>query len=148
VRRRDFLINSSTSAVFSIASLAGAAAADAAAIVVPAFPGTVPVGVVLYEPRYAASRDFARSLAKRGARAFSTQDDVVGLWRGVLGDCLDCGEPRIAGLTLHSDLEVMRACARDRKLRVLRESLHRYDTSSPEAGAGRSVTLASWLIGR
>lgn len=104
--------------------------------------------IVVYESRYFASREFARLLEERGARAFSTQDDVVCLWRGALGDCLDCDTPLIAGLTLHSDYEILRACARERQLRVLREALYRYDTGGPEARSGRRVTLASWLIGR
>jgi hypothetical protein len=145
MRRRDFLIAGSTGAALSAAGLLGMSQAGASA-----FGSQTPslfsnVRAVLYEPRYAPSVEFARALARQGAQAFSTQDDVFALWRGELGQCLDCSAPRVAGLTLHSDFEVLRLSARERKLRVLSESLQRFEVSN--GGTPGWVTLSSWLIG-
>ncbi|MEJ1966640.1 MAG: hypothetical protein WDO56_35905 [Gammaproteobacteria bacterium] len=136
MRRRDFLITGSTGAMIAMALPAMAKGVDPAVL-----------DVVLYEPRYLAAREFASRMVDRGARAFGTDECIVQLWRGVLADSLDLGETRIAGLTLHSDFEIARECARDEGLRVLRESLCRCEASSLTNGTSRSVTLVSWLIG-
>jgi hypothetical protein len=110
-------------------------------------PSADRVDVVLYEPKYLASRDFALQLIEHGARPFSTHDCIVSLWRGPLERCAKQRKARIAGLTLYSDFVIMRECARERRLRVLREDLRQCEAASCMDGAPRSVTLASWLIG-
>jgi hypothetical protein len=146
MRRRDFLIAGSTGAALSVAGVFDLTHASAKALGRGTSSLPSGVSVVLYEPRYAPSAAFAEALMQQGARAFSTQDDIVTLWRGELGRCMDCATPRVAGLTLHSDFDVLRMCAREQKLRVLSESLQRFETSL--GGTRGWVTLSSWLIGR
>lgn len=140
MHRREFLIAASMSAVLPAASSAGSAAAASKAGIATAGPGdgrSTDVLAVVYDPRYLAAREFAQWHSERGARAFDTNGCIVRLWRGPLADFVNTEETRIAGLTLYSDFEMARDCARERGLGVLHEDWCR---SGP-------VTLISWLIG-
>jgi hypothetical protein len=141
MRRRDFLlVTTSVSAVMSVAARARSVfKSEDAAVERP--------NAVLYEPKYQASRDFALQLIERGAHPFSTHDCIVAIWRGPLERCLAQRKPRIAGLTLYSDFLIMRECARERGLRVIREDLRQCEAPSCVDGSARSVTLVSWVMG-
>jgi hypothetical protein len=111
MRRREFLIVSSVGAAF--ASVARAAPAGAFA----AWPGGTVRGAaeaphgagagteavfadvhaVVYEPRYAISRDFARQHEMRGVPVFRSDQCMVRLWRGPL-----VGRPEPGGAVTHS----------------------------------------------
>lgn len=74
-------------------------------------PGEVP-DVVLHDPRYQGSRDFALELEARGALALSTELDAGSLWYGRLGEAVASGARSIAGLTLYADLFLLQELAR------------------------------------
>lgn len=74
-------------------------------------PGEVP-DIVLHDPRYQGSRDFAEEQRARGALALSTELDAGSLWYGQLGEAVASGANSIAGLTLYADLFLLQELAR------------------------------------
>jgi hypothetical protein len=83
-----------------------------------------PVTAVLYDERYGDARAFAAALAGRGATAHRTGQDVVSLWYREVRDLASQPCARIAGLTPHSDLALLRGCAVELRLKLLYEGLH------------------------
>src|SRR5690606_3309371 len=77
---------------------------------------------VVFDPRYGDARAFSQAFAKLGASTFAVGPvDAVALWRSQLSVL----RPRaIAGLTTHSDLEVVRGCASEIGLRLQCEIFH------------------------
>jgi hypothetical protein len=103
-----------------------------------------PVDVVVFDERHDAAVQFAAELESRGAIALSTRGEVVTHWRAcalLVGDQWNAGalsvrmpfgqnrvdaphRLRLAGLTQHSDFELLRAFAAGLGLRVLHEARH------------------------
>ncbi|MEP7246624.1 MAG: hypothetical protein ABI885_23495 [Gammaproteobacteria bacterium] len=139
MRRRDFLIGTSmtVACIEAAATYAATGTRFDAPIPVPV-SSAMPIGVVFFTPRYPQSVQFAYELAALGARAFSTDCDVVRLWRGPVGECFAAGVTSMAGITLHSHLDILREASRELGLKVVKEALHTTATG----------TLASWVIGR
>jgi hypothetical protein len=88
-------------------------------------------GVVLFDARYGVSRAHADALREQGFRAVPTNQDVVALWyeNRPLRTA-----PAIAGLTPHSDFEIVRQLLRNKTL-VSFERLRAHD---------RPGSLVSW----
>lgn len=97
-------------------------------------PKSAALPAIIFDERYEASLRFARDWQQRGANRFVSQDDVVRLWRNSLQEYRS-----IRGLTTHSDAEVLRACAAERRLTV-REWHAEYD-------AHQRVALVRWTLG-
>lgn len=77
---------------------------------------------VVFDPRYSDARVFSQAFRNLGASVFAAGSvDVVGLWRTQLR----AAHPRaIAGLTTHSDLEIVQACAAEIGLKLKCEIFH------------------------
>jgi hypothetical protein len=76
--------------------------------------GCCAVGVPMLavaDARYAASEVFAARLARQGATRFSLDSDAGGLWFAALEPRLGARAVRVAGLTLESDLFILRRLA-------------------------------------
>jgi hypothetical protein len=94
----------------------GGAAALTALIPAPAFAGNVlllDAGAVLAiaHTRYVDSVAFAGSLARRGASVLPLRCDMGGLWFDALQPRLSAHATAIAGLTLESDLFILKRLA-------------------------------------
>ena len=97
---------------------------------------------VVQDPAYRRSREFASLLVARGARLFTPEDDMLGLWHGPLAAFSRAAGPmRLAGLTTWSDFLVLRDCARQAGMAPL-------STLDPDAGGARPrATLHAWVMG-
>lgn len=85
--------------------------------------GTKTAGLhVVFDPRYSDAQIFSQTFQALGAAVFAAGPiDVVGLWRTQL----HAARPRaIAGLTTHSDLEIVQACAAEIGLKLKCEIFH------------------------
>jgi hypothetical protein len=82
-------------------SVAGAALAAANGVAA----ATHASGLVLFDARYRESKAVAASLAKKGLASLATNQDVVRLWydNPALREAV-----QIAGVTPHSDFEILR----------------------------------------
>ena len=82
------------------------------------------VDVVVFDERYDEAVQFAAELEQAGAVALATRGEIVTQWR----ECPTLAERsrrlRIAGLTLHSDFELLRSFSAAMGLRVLHEGRH------------------------
>lgn len=103
MERRSFVKGAATAGVLAAGPVAAAGHFGA--------PGDVP-DIVVHDPRYRGSRDFALTLAARGARAQSTELDAGSLWRERLRPAVAAGTASIAGLTLYADLFLLQELAR------------------------------------
>jgi hypothetical protein len=76
----------------------------------------------VFDPRYSDARVFSETFRSLGGSVFAAgPSDVVGLWRTQLRSA----RPRaIAGLTTHSDLEIVQACAAEIGLKLKCEIFH------------------------
>jgi len=103
-------------------ALAGAAAV---------LPQPVTRGVVLFDARYGDSRQLAAVLAGRGFEPLATNQDVVRLWyeSAVLRTAV-----QVAGVTPHSDLEILRRLLGKKRL-VSQRAVRAHD---------RRGALVSW----
>jgi hypothetical protein len=64
---------------------------------------------VVFDPRYSDAQAFSRTFRDLGVAVFAAGPiDVLGLWRTQLRSARPGA---IAGLTTHSDLEIVQACA-------------------------------------
>jgi hypothetical protein len=107
----------------------GGAAVLTALIPAPAFAGNVfplDAGAVLAiaDERYVDSVAFAGSLARRGARVLPLHCDMGGLWFDALQPRLSAHATAIAGLTLESDLFILKRLAAASGLSVAYVGLH------------------------
>jgi hypothetical protein len=116
MNRRDFLKNAGAAMVpaalpGAIWSATSPAAGEERAHIVE--PGVRPITAVLYDERYADCRAFADSLARLGARSFSTSQDAVQLWYGPLCAHLEKNPGRVAGLATYADFSSSWSCGRE-----------------------------------
>jgi hypothetical protein len=81
-----------------------------AAIVMPA---SSTHGVVLFDARYGESRAFATACGQRGFVALPTNQDLVRLW---YEDVTFRTAQRLAGVTPHSDFEVLRQLLKEKRV--------------------------------
>jgi hypothetical protein len=79
-------------------------------------------GIVLFDARYAPSRELADALARDGLTPLATNQDVVRLW---YEEQTFRRAPRIAGTTLHSDFEIVRGLLKEQRSRLRLTSLAR-----------------------
>ena len=84
--------------------------------------------VVVYDERHPEARAFAKEL---NAHALPVRGDAGRLWYDTLRGL---GARRIAGMTTHTDLLILRTLARDQGLKVCRS--HR----------GSNTRLVSWVL--
>jgi hypothetical protein len=113
MNRREFVQSTVVaSAALGMGSLSSQAAASVSASGVS----------VVFDPRYSDARAFSQTFERLGASSFAVGPvDVVALWRSHLRVM----RPRaIAGLTTHSDLEVVRECASEIGLKLQCEIFH------------------------
>jgi hypothetical protein len=97
----------------------------AAVAVVARLPNT---SIVVYDERHPEARAFARQL---GGRALKIQADAGRLWYDTLRNLQ---VRRIAGMTTHTDLLILRTLARDQGLKVCRTQ------------RGSNTRLVSWVL--
>jgi hypothetical protein len=77
---------------------------------------------VVFDPRYSDAQAFSRAFRDLGITALAAGPiDVVGLWRTQLRAARPTA---IAGLTTHSDLEIVQACAAEIGLKLKCEIFH------------------------
>ncbi|MGB9068444.1 MAG: twin-arginine translocation signal domain-containing protein [Candidatus Acidiferrales bacterium] len=116
MNRRDFLKNAGAAIVPAAlpgamwSAISPAAGEDRAHIVEPSVQR---ITAVLYDERYADCRAFADSLARLGAKPFSTSHDAVQLWYGPLRAHLEKNPGRVAGLATYADFSSSWACGRE-----------------------------------
>jgi hypothetical protein len=87
-------------------------------------PSVSGIAVAISDERYSDSRRFAAALHGQGAQVFTSEPDLVHVWRNALAARVNQRDFRIAGLTTHNDFEVMRICAREAGLKVSYEATH------------------------
>jgi hypothetical protein len=74
--------------------------------------------VVVYNEWFPQARAFANQISVQGARALPVEGDAGRLWYGTLRGLIAGGHRRIAGMTTHTDLFILKTLARDHGLRV------------------------------
>ena len=102
--RRDFIKTSAAAA-------AGAALVSPALASANILPGSGQISAVIFDPRFSDSRAFAETLMARGARGFSTAEDIGRLWNGPLAEAFAAAPGALAGLTPHTDLFISQVFA-------------------------------------
>jgi hypothetical protein len=146
--RRDFIKTTATAAAGAALASPAFAGAGAGAIVEPN-----QVGAVIYDPRFSDSRAFAETLMLRGARAFSTQEDIGRLWNGPLGEMFAAAPLVLAGMTPHTDLFISQAFAGEiARGKVTFEAMHdsrgaqalahSFDMPADQRGLGEAVSAS------
>lgn len=105
-----------------------ATAAAGAALGLGSMPARGATGIqtsglrVVFDPRYSDARAFSQAFRSLGTAVFASGPaDVVGLWRTQLRSP---DARAIAGLTTHSDLEILQACAVEIGLKLKCEIFH------------------------
>jgi hypothetical protein len=98
-----------------------------------------PVHFFIYDERYPDARHAAVEHERVGARVLATSGEMVTLWREGIAGAAKKGPVRIAGLTQHSDFEIVRSLASLHRLRVVQQE-HRI-------ARARSGTLTAWVLG-
>jgi len=124
--RRDVLITGGAAAVFAAAP---AAAATSLAV----------RHIVVADARFAASRAFAETAAKSGARIVWTEGDITDFWRDELDLLWRHRKVSLSGLTALPAFFYLELLAMDRGLRVV----FRQDVRQAESGAR---PLIAWRI--
>ena len=103
MKRREFITH--TVATASIAAVASRST----------FAAYAPfrIAAVVFDTRLSDSRRFAEYFTTRGVAAFSLQEDIGRLWRGVLATA--CAQPatRIVGMTQYTELMISQLSARE-----------------------------------
>lgn len=94
----------------------------------------------IYDERYPDARQAALEQEAAGARILATSGEIVTLWRERIAGAMNVASVQIAGLTQHSDFEIVRSLTAVHRLRVMQRE-HRI-------GRARSGTLTAWLLGR
>jgi hypothetical protein len=85
---------------------------------------TKPPATVLFDSRYSDARLFGRASEQQGAMAMPVERNVVAQWFAVVAPRAVFRGARIAGLTVHSDLELLQACGAEVGLALRREAFH------------------------
>jgi hypothetical protein len=98
-----------------------------------------PIRFFVYDERYPDARQAALEQESAGARVLATSGETVTLWREHIAAAASKGPVRIAGLTQHSDFEIVRSLASLHRLRILQQE-HRI-------ARARSGALTAWLLG-
>ena len=108
-----------------VLKLGGAAALALLAPAVAARASSpTPSTIVVADPRYRESLIFAGSLERQGARVVTLASDRAGTWFGAIAPQLHHGLPRLAGLTLESDLFILERLAESSGARTCYSGRH------------------------
>jgi hypothetical protein len=132
VNRRQLLLRGALLAVLApVVRAAGSPAVPAASRM-----------LVVHDPAYRRSREFAAALQERGASVLPLEPDALALWHGPLRAA--CADPhtalRIAGLTTRTDFLVLRDLAREAGFAPL--AAQDADADGPR----RRATLIAWVL--
>ena len=92
---------------------------------------------VLFDQRFAASRDFGREAQWQGKAVQGFNGDITNVWFHDLHPRWQRGAAAIAGLTAHGALFCLERLAWDVGMRVTHRAEHRYEGHEP---------LYSWVI--
>jgi hypothetical protein len=134
VNRRQLLLRGALLAAF--APVVRAAGLDTGA---GAIAAAAPRLLVVHDPAYRRSREFAAAFQDRGARVVALEPDALAAWHGTLrAACADSGA-RISGLTTHTDFLVLRDLARAAGLVPVA-------ARDADAGSARRATLIAWTL--
>ncbi|MDD5175549.1 MAG: hypothetical protein PHQ05_03875 [Sterolibacterium sp.] len=82
---------------------------------------TTPPTMVVYDERIPASCAFARSVSRAGIRAIESRGDVGELWHNAMRPALQRVPHRLIGLTLASDIFLLKLLAADAGMKVWHE---------------------------
>lgn len=101
--------------------------------------------IVVHDPAYRRSREFAAALRDRGARVLALEPDALAAWHHALrAACEATPGVRIAGLTTRTDFLVLADLARAAGLAPLAT---RDADAAGSAGARHRATLLGWVLG-
>ena len=92
---------------------------------------------VLFDQRFAASRDFGREAQRRGQNVQGFHGDITNVWFHDLHPRWQQGAVAIAGLTAHGALFCLERLGWDVGMRVIHRAEQRYEGHEP---------LFSWVI--
>jgi hypothetical protein len=104
----------------------------------PAAP-VFPFYKVIFDRRFAASREFGNEMEKLGAAVYGIHGDITDLWYHDLSHRWKQSPAPIAGMTAHGPLFCLERLAWDHEMRVLSRTEH--------PSVGNSEPLISWIIG-
>lgn len=102
-------------------------------------PAVPPVRFFIYDERYPEGQRAGLQWKGASVRTLGTSGEIVTLWREQIAGAAAAGPVRIAGLTQHSDFEIVRSLASLHRLRVIQQE-HQF-------ARARLGTLTAWLLG-
>jgi hypothetical protein len=135
-----------------VAAMAPVLRAAGAGDIAPAVPGSATLGdpahgplLVVHDPAFRRSREFAAALHDRGARVLALEPDALAAWHHTLRAALVATPGlRLAGLTTRTDFLVLADLARAAGLAPLAT---RDADAAGIANARRRATLLGWVLG-
>ncbi|HUK01007.1 MAG TPA: hypothetical protein VLW26_01880 [Steroidobacteraceae bacterium] len=83
-----------------------------------------PIVLAICDDRYAPARQFGSRLATSGTRVSASAQNVIASWAREAHAFQTPGAWRIAGMTRHSDFELLKQCAASVRLRSVFECIH------------------------
>lgn len=140
MNRRQLLLRGALLAALAPVVRAAGAGGSGEAGALAGGPAAAPL-LVVHDPAYRRSREFALALHDRGARVIALEPDAMAAWHhGLRAASVASPSTRIMGLTTRTDFMVLRDLARSAGLSVIATR------DADAGGVRRRATLIAWVL--